>query len=143
MRDVFLTFVVMDRTSLAWGSALMALGVALGAFGAHGLKAVLSAAELAQWHTGVHYHFIHALGLLLLAGYADKLPKRTIIWVRAAFLIGILLFSGSLYLLSTRTFLHTEALTPILGPITPFGGLLFISGWVLLLITTLHKKDQR
>lgn len=132
----------MDRTSLAWGSALMALGVALGAFGAHGLKAVLGPDALAQWNTGVHYHFIHALGLLLLAALSDKLPKRTITRVRLSFLLGILLFSGSLYLLSTRVILHTEALTPVLGPITPLGGLLFIIGWVLLLITTLYKRDQ-
>lgn len=132
----------MDRTSLAYGSALMALGVGLGAFGAHGLKAVLEPDALAQWNTGVHYHFIHALGLMLLAALSEKLPKHTHSRVRLSFLLGILLFSGSLYSLSTRTIFHTEALTPILGPITPLGGLLFITGWVLLLITTLHKKDQ-
>ena len=120
----------------------MALGVALGAFGAHGLKAVLGLDALAQWNTGVHYHFIHALGLLLLAALSDMLPQRTVTRVRLSFLLGILLFSGSLYLLSTRAIFHTEALTPVLGPITPLGGLLFMIGWVLLLITTLYKRNQ-
>ncbi len=120
----------------------MALGVGLGAFGAHGLKAVLGAEALGQWNTGVHYHFIHAIGLLVLAILSDKLPKRTVTLVRGSFLLGILLFSGSLYMLSTRAILHTEALTPVLGPITPLGGLLFMIGWVLLLITTLYKRNQ-
>ncbi len=120
----------------------MAVGVALGAFGAHGLKAVLGPDALAQWNTGVHYHFIHAMGLLLLAALSDKLPKPTIARVRLSFLLGILLFSGSLYMLSTRAIFNSEALSPVLGPITPLGGLLFMIGWVLLLITTLYKRNQ-
>lgn len=120
----------------------MAIAVALGAFGAHGLKNAVSPEALAQWHTGVQYHFMHALGLLSLAAVADRLPKRSSIWVRRLFLLGILLFSGSLYLLSTREIFHTQALTPILGPITPIGGLLFVLGWSLLLITTLQERRQ-
>jgi uncharacterized membrane protein YgdD (TMEM256/DUF423 family) len=127
---------------LAWGAGLMALGVALGAFGAHGLKALVDANALAQWHTGVQYHFIHALGLLLLAALRPQLPKRAVSHIRVLFLIGILFFSGSLYLLSTRAILGTEGLTPILGPITPIGGLCFILGWVYLLITTVTKTDR-
>ncbi len=133
----------MDVRSLAWGAGLMALGVALGAFGAHGLKAHLDAESLAQWHTGVQYHFLHALGLLALSGMATHLHPRTRAWVRRLFLLGIVCFSGSLYLLSTRGMLDTQALTPVLGPITPLGGLFFIAGWVLLLITTLFSGKQR
>jgi uncharacterized membrane protein YgdD (TMEM256/DUF423 family) len=132
----------MKDGTLAWGAGLMALGVALGAFGAHGLKALVDANALAQWHTGVQYHFIHALGLLLLAALQHKVPTRALSYIRLLFLFGIVFFSGSLYLLSTRAIMGTEALTPILGPITPIGGLCFIIGWVYLLITTVTKTDR-
>ncbi|MEX1132610.1 MAG: DUF423 domain-containing protein [Flavobacteriales bacterium] len=132
----------MDKRSLAWGAALMALAVALGAFGAHGLKAKVDADALAQWNTGVQYHFLHALGLLLLANLGAQLPPKAISRIRMFFLSGILFFCLSLYLLSTRAILGTQFLTPILGPITPLGGLFFIVGWMILLITTLLNKDQ-
>lgn len=99
------------------------LGVALGAFGAHALKGTLAANDTAEvWKTAVLYHFIHALALLVLAA----LPATN----RAAaglFIAGIVIFSGSLYLL---------ALTNIrwLGAITPLGGLCFLAGWVGLMI---------
>ncbi len=99
------------------------LAVALGAFGAHALKATLQANDTTEvWKTAVLYHFLHALALLVLAA----LPAAS----RAAsglFIAGILIFSGSLYLL---------ALTNIkwLGAITPLGGLLFLAGWICLVI---------
>lgn len=121
----------------------MALAVVFGAFGAHGLKARLEPEELAQWNTGVQYHFLHALGMLLLASLSAHLPPRAMARVRVLFMLGILFFSGSLYILSTRGIMDTHALTPVLGPVTPVGGLFFVAGWVLLLITTLVKKEQR
>lgn len=117
----------------------MALGVALGAFGAHGLKALVGESALAQWHTGVQYQFIHALGLLLLAALGPKVPEKVLRRVRLFFVLGILFFSGSLYMLSTRAIFGTGNLTPFLGPITPLGGLFFIIGWTYLLITNLGK----
>jgi len=98
-----------------------ALAVALGAFGAHGLKAVLEQNHTAAiWEKAVFYHFVHALMLFILAG---RTPLRRVPWF--SFLLGIVLFSGSLYLL---------ALTNIrwLGALTPFGGISFIIGWVCL-----------
>jgi uncharacterized membrane protein YgdD (TMEM256/DUF423 family) len=133
----------MKNGTLAWGAGLMALGVALGAFGAHGLKALVDTDALAQWHTGVQYHFLHALGLLLLAVLHQHVPPRAAAHIRTLFLLGILFFCGSLYLLSTRAIMGTGGLTPILGPITPLGGLFFIGGWVYLLITTVAKTDHR
>ena len=121
----------------------MAIGVALGAFGAHGLKALVDESALAQWNTAVQYHFMHALGLLVLAALHQIVPSRAASHIRILFLLGILFFSGSLYLLSTRAILGTAGLTPILGPITPVGGLFFIVGWVYLLITTVAKTDRR
>ena len=100
-------------------------GVGLGAFAAHGLKSRLSAEYLAIFHTGVTYQLVHTLALLGIALLATQIPGRLVTWAGASFAIGILLFSGSLYLLT---------LTGVskLGIITPFGGLAFLIGWVLL-----------
>lgn len=105
-----------------------AFAVILGAFGAHGLKPMLDPASLENWKTASVYHFIHTLALLAVA-ILPLSPKRKRIGT-ALFLIGMLCFSGSLYLLSTRS-LHQLPVT-ILGPITPLGGMLLILGWVSL-----------
>lgn len=108
----------------------MALAVALGAFGAHALKSQISVEMLKVYQTGVDYHFYHALGLLLLGVLAIKKPARLLNWSALFLALGILLFSGSLYFL---------AITGIkmLGAITPFGGLSFIAGWMLLFFAVL------
>ncbi len=100
-------------------------GVALGAFAAHGLKNRLTPEYLAIFHTGVTYQLVHTLALLGIALLAIQIPGRLITWAGASFAIGILLFSGSLYLLT---------LTGVskLGIITPFGGLAFLVGWLCL-----------
>ncbi|WP_191489433.1 DUF423 domain-containing protein [Pseudomonas sp. FEN] len=100
-------------------------GVGLGAFAAHGLKDRLSAEYLAIFHTGVTYQLVHALALFGVALLATHIPGRLVSWAGISFAIGILLFSGSLYLLT---------LTGIgkLGIITPFGGLSFLVGWFCL-----------
>ncbi|MBC2689200.1 DUF423 domain-containing protein [Pseudomonas kielensis] len=103
-------------------------GVALGAFAAHGLKGRLSSEYLAIFHTGVTYQLVHTLALLGIALLATQIPGRLVTWAGVCFAVGILLFSGSLYLLT---------LTGIskLGIVTPFGGLAFLVGWLLLGIT--------
>ncbi|EPJ84930.1 MULTISPECIES: DUF423 domain-containing protein [Pseudomonas] len=100
-------------------------GVALGAFAAHGLKGRLSADYLAIFHTGVTYQLVHTLALLGVALLATHIPGRIVTWAGVSFVVGILLFSGSLYLLT---------LTGIskLGIITPLGGVAFLIGWVCL-----------
>ncbi|MFX3625036.1 MAG: DUF423 domain-containing protein [Ectobacillus sp.] len=102
------------------------LAVALGAFGAHGLEGRISAKMLETWKTGVTYQMLHAGGLFVVAFLMDKLPGSSLIsaagWFMAA---GIVLFSGSLYVLSTSGI-------KILGAITPFGGVAFLAAWVLL-----------
>jgi uncharacterized membrane protein YgdD (TMEM256/DUF423 family) len=100
-------------------------GVALGAFAAHGLKNRLTPEYLAIFHTSVTYQLVHTLALLGVALLATQISGRLITWAGASFAIGILLFSGSLYLLT---------LTGIskLGIITPFGGLAFLVGWACL-----------
>jgi uncharacterized membrane protein YgdD (TMEM256/DUF423 family) len=116
----------MMKIFVVLGSLSALLGVGLGAFGAHGLKARVTPEMLAVWQTGVLYHLVHALGLLLIGVLCHLMPEaataRNAGW---AILLGSVLFSGSLYLL---------VLTGIkpLGMITPFGGIAFLLGWLLL-----------
>ena len=100
-------------------------GVALGAFAAHGLKNRLSAEYLAIFHTGVTYQLVHTLALFGVALLAAHIPGRLVSWAGISFTVGILLFSGSLYLLTTIGIGK-------LGIITPFGGLAFLIGWLCL-----------
>jgi uncharacterized membrane protein YgdD (TMEM256/DUF423 family) len=114
------------------GAIAAGVGVALGAFGAHGLKARVGPDLLAIFETGVRYQLIHALGLLAVGWAADRWPGP---WIPAAgwlFVAGIAVFSGSLYLL---------ALTGVrwLGAITPLGGIAFIAGWIALAVGALKK----
>ena len=115
----------MARLFLALAAFLAALAVVFGAFGAHGLKAKLSPEMLAVFQTAVQYHMWHALGLGLVALAALHWPQLNgLRWAGWLMIVGIILFSGSLYAL---------ALTNIkmLGAITPFGGLAFIVAWIV------------
>ena len=111
----------------AIGSILMALAVAAGAFGAHGLRGRLDAYSLSIYEKAVFYHFVHALGILIIALLARTDTISLAGQGRAAGLLflGILIFSGSLYALSLSG-------VRILGAITPIGGIAFIAGWLLL-----------
>lgn len=106
-------------------------GVALGAFAAHGLKARLSAEYLAVFQTGVHYQLVHALALFGVALLLQRLPSGLLQAAGSLFTLGILLFSGSLYLL-------TLSGTGKLGMITPLGGLAFLGGWLCLGLAAWH-----
>lgn len=115
-----------DRARLVrLGSLAMALGVALGAFGAHGLKATLAPDLLAIYETGVRYHLVHGLGVFVAAWLAGEDQTRAARLAGVLFIVGILVFSGSLYLL---------ALTGVraLGAITPIGGVAWIAAWTIL-----------
>ena len=110
---------------LVLGSIAALLAVAIGAFGAHGLKARIAPELMPVYKTGVEYHFYHALGMILVGLAAFHLPESA--WLTGAgwaMLVGIVLFSGSLYLLSLTGF-------GWLGAITPFGGVAFIVAWGL------------
>ena len=133
----------MEKRSLILGSLSLFFAVAFGAFGAHGLKSQVGPEAVAQWKTGVEYQFYHGLGLLLLAALGGRLPLKKLRLISTFFLGGIVLFSGSIYLLATREVFGTQGLTPILGPITPMGGLLFMAGWGVLFITALRTADER
>jgi uncharacterized membrane protein YgdD (TMEM256/DUF423 family) len=107
------------------GSLLAALGVVLGAFGAHGLKARVGPEHLVTWETAARYHLVHALALLATAWAASRWPGPAVSAAGWLFLAGVLLFSGSLYAL-----VLTNARA--LGAVTPLGGLCFIAGWLAL-----------
>jgi len=116
---------------LAAGGLAALAAVALGAFGAHALKARVSAEMLAVWHTGVEYHVYHSLGLLAVGLVAAQLPESMLLkWSGWLMLAGIVLFSGSLYALA----LSGERW---LGAITPIGGMAFIAAWGLFVIAVL------
>lgn len=123
----------MNRKFLISGAAFGGIAVALGAFGAHGLKDILTEERLHAFHTGVEYQFYHSLALLITGLIWEKMPGTSLRWTGYLFISGILLFSGSLYCLSTVPALSW------LGIITPFGGLCFIAAWVLLIVSLLKK----
>ncbi|HNS13221.1 MAG TPA: DUF423 domain-containing protein [Bacteroidia bacterium] len=127
----------MQKTFLLTGTLLGALAVILGAFGAHALKAKISVENLQIFETGVRYQFYHALALLLLAVIFDKISAGQAQLAGYCFLIGVILFSGSIYLLATRELLEIDSWNKVLGPITPIGGLTLISGWVFFFIAVL------
>ncbi|GLS04439.1 membrane protein [Chitiniphilus shinanonensis] len=114
-----------DRQLVAAAAINLFIAVAAGAFGAHGLKAVLSEPMLAIWHTAVTYQMVHALGLFVVALLLPRLPGRLLAWSGGLMLAGIVLFSGSLYLLALTG-------VRVLGAITPLGGTAFLAAWALL-----------
>lgn len=122
---------ISNGSAMRIAAAAGILAVALGAFGAHGLEAVLEQNQKVNvWHTAVFYHFIHTLMLVFLAG---REPFRRGAYI--AFLIGILIFSGSLYVLAVTNLKW-------LGAITPIGGTSFIVGWVLVLLSAGKEKAR-
>jgi uncharacterized membrane protein YgdD (TMEM256/DUF423 family) len=109
-----------------------ALAVALGAFGAHGLKPHLDEYQMDIWEKAVLYQFVHTLAVLALALFMQHQESAAYLrWSAWLMLLGMLLFSGSLYLLAVRNLLPFSVWWA--GPVTPVGGLCFIAGWVLLL----------
>jgi uncharacterized membrane protein YgdD (TMEM256/DUF423 family) len=115
----------MSKMILLTAAVLLAVAVAVGAFGAHALKAKISPDLIQVYKTGVEYHFYHALGLLLVGVLAVYHPSSLLNWSALFLVIGIILFSGSLYTMAVTG-------TRWLGAVTPVGGLSFITGWILL-----------
>ncbi|MBK8621418.1 MAG: DUF423 domain-containing protein [Saprospiraceae bacterium] len=113
--------------------------VALGAFGAHGLKILLEPEQMETFRTGVLYHFIHTLAMLALVVGRQHL-QSSYLMPMIFFTIGIFLFCGSLYLLSCKSILGLEHWT-FLGPVTPIGGMFFIAGWMSLMFLKVEKKN--
>lgn len=130
----------MNKTFLQTGAILGALTVGIGAFAAHGLKDHLNAYALDVFGKGVTYQFYHTLAILLTGILWKSFPNKQIKLAFWFFLAGILLFSGSLYVLAMMVGKGGSPAFPI-GAITPFGGLCFIAGWLFLFFGS-RKPEQ-
>lgn len=130
----------MSRRFVRYAAILGALSVILGAFGAHGLKKLVSPEAVATFETGVRYQFYHTFAILALGCLYRRMPGKLMEWSARFFLSGIVLFSGSLYALTFLEATDSVGLKGI-GAITPLGGLCFIAGWVCLFIQSM-KSDE-
>ncbi|HVG13120.1 MAG TPA: DUF423 domain-containing protein [Flavisolibacter sp.] len=128
----------MHKNFLIIGTVFSGFGVVLGAFGAHGLKKLVGPETVGTFQTGVQYQMYHAFALLILAVVYQQFSNNLLQYAGYFFISGIILFSGSLYALA---FLKAKEIVGLsgIGIITPIGGLLFITGWVLLLLGVLRK----
>ena len=123
----------MKMNSVKTGVIIAALSIMMGAFGAHLLKDILSEKALALYETGIKYQLYHAFALIIAGILYQLSPDKKIKIASTLFLLGILFFSGSLYILSYKINNNIEGLKWV-GPITPLGGLCFIAGWIFLAI---------
>ena len=128
----------MHKGFIKTAALLGALAVMLGAFAAHGLKQILSPDNLQIFETAVRYQFYHVFALLAVGILYTAFPGKLLQWAGSLFVAGIILFSGSLYVLC---YVKQNAL-PLnwLGAITPFGGVAFIAGWVFIFLALLKKN---
>ena len=137
----------MHRKIILWGLLLSLVSVVLGAFGAHALKNIVPAEKLTIFETAVRYQFLHSFALIALALYTQQNnaalgTHKGIGWASNLFLLGILCFSGSLYLLTFQP-LCTYNYSRLIGPITPIGGLCFILAWAIWMrVVWSHKVDK-
>ncbi len=115
------------------GAVLAGLSVAAGAFGAHSLKGIISVDMLVVFETAVRYQMYHALALLVVSGMLKQVPERGLRVAGGCFVAGIVLFSGSLYVVALTS-------TRWVGAITPLGGVAFLSGWITLAWNLWQKK---
>lgn len=129
----------MYKIAMIFGAIFAAIAVILGAFGAHALKEVLTPEQLQTFETGVKYQMYHSFALLITGVAYQHLPVAALRRATFCFITGIVLFSGSLYLL-TMMKMNGQVGLGGLGLITPIGGLFFIIGWLLFCIAFLQKK---
>lgn len=128
----------MHKGFLQTAAILGALAVALGAFGAHALKKMVPPETVTTFETGVRYQFYHVFALFMVGILFGSFPGRYLQYAGVCFLIGIILFSGSLYALTALKATNTVGLRGI-GAITPIGGLFFIAGWICLFLGVIRK----
>ena len=122
----------MNTSFLMTGTFLAGLAVVLGAFGAHGLKKIVPPETVSTFQTGVQYQMYHALALIFVGILFERMDHGLLKWAGICFIAGVILFSGSLYLITLLKAKNTVGLSGI-GIITPFGGLFFVAGWLLML----------
>ena len=129
----------MKKKLLSTAAILGMIAIILGAFGAHALKKVLSVEQLVTFETGVRYQMYHALFLLLI-GMLDNITEKTKKTIYYLVVLGVILFSGSIYLLATNDLTAFDFKR--IGFVTPIGGLLLIMAWGVLLVTLLNKNHK-
>lgn len=129
----------MHKSFLVWAAVLGALAVILGAFGAHKLKELVPPESVSTFQTGVTYQFYHVFALIATGILFAQIPGAQLEWAGRCFIIGIILFSGSLYAMTLLKMTGDVGLRQ-LGIITPIGGVFFIAGWVSLLLGVLKIK---
>jgi uncharacterized membrane protein YgdD (TMEM256/DUF423 family) len=128
----------MNKTYLITAALLGALSVVLGAFGAHGLKGRMNTETFEIFETAIKYQFYHVFALLAAGILSQYMPGSFLSWSGRCFIAGIVLFCGSLYLLTYFKMAGAEHMN-WLGAITPVGGLFFISGWILLAVAVIRS----
>lgn len=131
----------MSKRFIQYAALLGALSVALGAFGAHALKQFVDPAGIATFETGVRYQFYHTFALLSVGFLYRRMPGKLMEWAGIFFISGIVLFSGSLYVLTFVNATETVGLKGI-GAITPLGGVCFIAGWLCLFVQSLKSSGS-
>ena len=130
---------IMHKGFLKTAALLGAFSVALGAFAAHTLKGSVSTEALEIFETSVKYQFYHVFGLLAVGIIYKEFSSKLLVWAGRLFIAGIILFCGSLYIL-TATIASGETSFNWIGAITPFGGLCFILGWIFLFLGFRKKQ---
>lgn len=131
----------MNRSFLSVAAFLGALSVALGAFAAHKLRTMTSPETVAIFETGVRYQFYHVFALLFVGFLSQKVNNRWIVWAGNCFIMGIIFFCGSLYILTALTIAESQH-RMLAGIATPIGGIFFIAGWIFLYIGVLQRDDK-
>ncbi|MBC2254745.1 DUF423 domain-containing protein [Listeria ivanovii] len=122
------------KKTIITGAIFAGLAVLLGAFGAHALKEMLGS-YTSTWETGVQYQMFHAVGILIVGLLMEKQTSRLYTWAVILFSVGIVFFSGSLYVLSISK-------VAVLGAITPIGGVCFVAGWFLLIMGVSRRSTK-
>jgi len=133
----------MQKSWIAAASFLLAFAVAMGALGAHALREVCTVEQINSFETAVRYQVWHCFAILFIQFLPDPvIGKKRRVQITLSFLIGIIAFSFSIYLLALRDVLGIQAAASILGPITPIGGLFLIGGWIWLGISVLFFSPK-
>jgi uncharacterized membrane protein YgdD (TMEM256/DUF423 family) len=128
----------MQKIFMIIGTVLAGLAVVLGAFGAHGLRKVVSPENVAIYQTGVQYQMYHALALIMVGLLSEKILSSFLSYAGVLFVTGVVFFSGSLYLI-VSLYAMNKTVPKLVGILTPIGGLFFIFGWICLLVSLLKK----
>jgi uncharacterized membrane protein YgdD (TMEM256/DUF423 family) len=129
----------MNKKLLITGSVLGIISIVLGAFASHGLEKLVTKDAIETFQVGVRYQMYHAL-LLLFVGNSSKISSKSKYWIFILILIGVILFSGSIYGLSTNELTGFDFKS--IGFITPIGGILLICSWLIMLLGFLKFKDE-